>query len=340
MKRIFITGGHYTPAKAVIDQLSEWQVFYVGRRQAMEGDDALALEYQELSRLGNLRYLSITTGRLQRKFFVNVGQSLAALAKIPVGFWQSFGYLVKYHPKIVLSFGGYVAVPVVVGAWLLDIPVVTHEQTQTVGLANKIIRLFGAKVLETGNPLRKEILEAKPTLTNTIFITGGNQGSHTINLVVEEVVDRLAKKCFVVHQTGDSSFEDFKRLSRKQNPKYRVVKFLEAGEMAKTLARAKIIVSRAGANIVTEIAYLGKPAILIPLPWSGGGEQEKNAQKLAQTGLAEIILQKDLTGEKLLETVNKIDMSYKTYMSYMTEARKLVSPNAAEKIVEEIKKLT
>ena len=145
MKKIFITGGHFAPAKAVIDKLSGWEIFYLGRKYAMEDEKTEALEFREIK---NAHYLVITTGRLQRKFFVNWSQSVKALLKIPWGFIQSFFYLLKYRPDVILSFGGYVALPVVINAWFLDIPVITHEQTKSLGLANKIIALLAKKTLD------------------------------------------------------------------------------------------------------------------------------------------------------------------------------------------------
>lgn len=341
MKRIFITGGHFTPAKAVIDKLrqkEDWEIFYLGRRYAMEADKAPALEYQELSGLSYLRYLSITTGRLQRKFFVNVGQSLKSLLKIPLGFLQAFWWLLKYRPGVVLSFGGYVAVPVAIGAWFLGIPVLTHEQTFSLGLANRIIRLFAKKVL-MGNPLREEFFQVKSRPTNLIFVTGGNQGAHAINLAVEEIVAELSKKYEIIHQTGDSSYRDFERLVKKQNQNYTVRKFLNSREMARTLARAKLVISRSGANTITELAYLGKPAILIPIPWSEGSEQEKNAQSLVDLGMAELLPQEGLCGKSLSKMVEKMTDSYDVYQAKALEAKQIVIPNAAELIVDELEKV-
>lgn len=310
IKKIFITGGHYTPAKAVIDKLEGWKIFYVGRKYAMEDSNVLALEYQELQ---HLNYLCITTGRLQRKFFVNVWQSIRSLLKIPVGFLQSFWWLLRYQPNVILSFGGYVALPIVINAWILDIPVLTHEQTKTIGLANRIIRLFGAKVLDVGVPLRQEILNAKVSKTNTIFVTGGNQGSKIIFDNVKKIIPKLSKYKVILN---DKPFR--------------------AKEMADNLSEAGIIISRAGANTVSEIAYLGKPAILIPIPWSSGGEQEKNAQELEKLGMAEIINQDNLSEKTLLEAIEKIDKNYDKYWQNAKKGKTLVDPHAADKIVEEI----
>lgn len=337
-KKIFITGGHLTPAKAVFEELTGWEIYYLGRKYAMEDDKAVALEYQQLGDSPNIKYLVITAGRLQRKFFINIGQSVKALLKIPVGFMQSFWWLLRFEPNIVLSFGGYIALPVVINAWLLGIPVITHEQTQTLGLANKIIGLFSQKILR-GSILRREILKAKTRTTETIFITGGNQGAHVINVAVEGIINDLTKKYQVIHQTGDSSYQDFEKLSANANKNYQVKKFLSSSEMAKTLALAKIVISRSGANTVSELAYLGKPAILTPIPWSSGGEQKKNAQVLVDLGMAEIIVQKNLSGKSLLSVVNKISDNYEPYFNNAKKAKSLIDPHAAEKIVAELEKI-
>lgn len=330
MKKIFITGGHFSPAKAVIDQLSNYKIFYVGRKYAMEGDKAEALEYQEIK---NVKYLTITTGRLQRKFFINLGQSIRAILKTPIGFMQSFWWLLRFQPDVVLSFGGYVAVPVVICAWILDIPVITHEQTQTLGLANRIIALFAQKVLK-GSILKKEVLEAKIKNTDMIFVTGGNQGSHVINLAIAETINDLAKKYKVIHQMGNSSFNDFENAQKIKN--YFPVKFLTGEIQANTMAAAKIIISRAGANTLAEIAYFGKPSILIPIPWASAAEQEKNAQILADLKMAEVIPQEKLSGKTLLAAVDKISQNYDQYLKNAKKGKTIVDPHAAEKVVEEI----
>ena len=333
MKKIFVTGGHFAPAKAVIDKLSGWEIFYLGRKYAMEDEKSLALEFLELRNLSNLRYLSVLTGRLQRKFFVNVGQSIKALLKIPWGFIQSFYYLLRYRPDVVLSFGGYVALPVVINAWFLDIPVITHEQTKSLGLANKIIALFAKKTLKFPI-LRDEILKAKIQNKNLIYITGGNQGSHVINLAIQEIFNKLVKKHQVIHQTGDSSFNDFEKAPKIKN--YEVKKFLTGEESAKALAEARIIISRGGANTVAEIAFLGKPAIFIPIPWASGNEQEENIRPLVNLGMAEVIPQDQLSGKTLLKAIEKIEKNYDQYFTNAQKAKSLIDPFAAEKIVAEI----
>lgn len=333
----------------------------------MEGDKAEALEYRELHGLGDIHYLTITAGRLQRKFFVRVGQSIIALLKIPLGFIQALGWLVIYRPKVVLSFGGYVAVPVVVWAWLLRIPIVTHEQTTVSGLANRIVAILADKVLVswesslshfppgkavlTGNPLREEITQQ---LRNTakknvhrgklIYVTGGNQGAHVINEVVGKILPQLVAKYQVIHQTGDSqTFKDYQKLDklRDQLPnklrwKYQIYQFLSGIESATTLKNADLVISRAGANIVLELAALGKPAILVPIPFASSNEQQKNAEILAKLWMAEIVEQRNLTPETLLKTVGEVMKHLHNYKNAAAGGRKLVHFDAAKKIVNEI----
>lgn len=372
MTKIFITGGHFTPALAVIQELSKsnnWKIFYIGRKQAMEGDRALSLEYQELSTLKNIHFLRITPGRVQPKFFVNPFQSLAALAKIPFGFFQSFLWVLKYRPGIILSFGGYIAVPVVISAWLIGIPIVTHEQTVTTGLANRLIAAFSKKILVSwpdslrdyprhkvvlvGNPLRTEILSQigpevqKINSPKNILVTGGNQGSHVINLAVSGTLTQILAEFNLIHQTGDSSvFRDFDILSQKKNQltpslqkKYTLQKFLNTAEMAEALKKSDLVISRSGANTITELAALGKVAILIPIPFSKNQEQFKNARILQQAGSGVIIEQDKLTPASLWKLICDLRENFKNYQQNAQNFRGKIPLDTTSKIVIELSKV-
>lgn len=302
----------------------------------MEGTNNLALEFTEIQTFPQVKYLTITTGRVQRQFFVNVGQSIAAFLKIFVGFTQSFYWLIRYQPDVILSFGGYVAIPVVILGWLLGKPILTHEQTVVSGRSNKLISYFADKVLVswpqsldhfpkailTGNPIREEILNQSPVTSHQplIYVTGGSQGARAIDEVVMEIKPALEKKYQVIHQTADNK--------------------LSGEESAKILAKADLVISRAGANTVCEILFLGIPAILIPLPNTFQAEQEKNADLVKSVGLGEIILQKNLTSQKLLSLIEKMIKNKNDYLANAPVAKKLVDPGAASKIVAEIHKIT
>lgn len=143
IKKIVITGGHLTPALAVMEKLREqgWQIVFFGRQHALEGDSSVSVEYQTITKLG-ISFISLTAGRLQRSF---TRYTVFSFLKIPIGFIQSFYYLIKFKPTVILSFGGYVALPVALAGWMLKIPIVTHEQSVVPGLANKIIFKFAKK---------------------------------------------------------------------------------------------------------------------------------------------------------------------------------------------------
>lgn len=369
MKKIVITGGHLTPAMAVISGLKKeggWQIFYLGRSRAMEGDKTASVESQVVPSL-DVSFIPITSGRFQRRF---TRYTILSLFKVPVGFFQAFFLLLKVRPDVIVSFGGYVSVPVVAAGWLLKIPILTHEQTTVFGLASRINSFFAKKiavsfresqryfpknkVCYTGNPIREEIFEAREPLDPQIasilkkdglpliYVTGGSQGAHVINMAVIKALPQLLKKYAVIHQSGE---RDYKKLlvSRKSLPetlkkRYLVTKYIGLSEIGWVLKNAALVVSRAGANTVCELAALGKPAILIPIPWSYRDEQMRNAQMLAKKGLAEILPQHKLSGRTLLETIKKILQNLERYKSAAKAAESLIVEDATARLINEIKK--
>lgn len=332
-KKVLVTGGHVTPALAVMAELKRrgWDIAYVGRTKALEGEETPAQEIVEVRRLG-YRFIPITTGRVQRKF---TSHTISSLFKIPLGFIQGFLIVLPNKPQVVLSFGGYVAVPVVFWSWVFGIPVVTHEQTLSPGLANKIIAFFATKIcvafpevvdffpkdktIRTGNPLRREIFNEYqridlPKSKPVVYITGGNLGAHGINVKVEEVLEKLLARWTIIHQCGTSKkYRDFERLNKKREQlptslrkHYLLFSFLDSEHIGGIFKHADVIVTRAGANIASELIALTKAALFIPLPWAGESEQEKNAAYLTDLGCARQILQKDLTGELLLKEIDEL----------------------------------
>lgn len=354
--KIVVTGGHLTPALAVIDELKDHQILYIGRKHALEGDKALSLEYQAITSK-DIPFVSITTGRLQRKFTI---YTIPSLLKLPVGFFQSLFILKKEKPDIVLGFGGYVELPVIFAAALLRIPVVIHEQTLTAGLANKIAAYLSRKIciswessrdffpksktILTGTPIRKEIIQSLNHPQNNpqeggqkprplIYITGGSLGSHAINLLVEGSLGKLLKDYDIIHQTGDSrKFSDFERFEKFKNSEgfknYIVKKFLSSKEIADVLTVADLVVGRAGMSTVTELIYLNKPCFLIPLPF--GFEQRQNANFMKKIGLAEVGVQELLSPISFFETIN---FMIKNKDKYKT-THQLTVENSSGKIAE------
>lgn len=379
--KVLLTGAHFTPAQAVIEELlkgsslkdkaPDIEIVYVGRKYTMEGDKSLSAESQVLPKLG-VKFIPIIAGRIRRSvdFY-----TLLSLLKIPIGLIQSFLIVLKEKPDVVVSFGGYVGVPVVISAWLLSIPVIIHEQALIPGLANSISSFFAdkiavtfdkrypypkEKVVLTGNPIRNEILEPDSSPSEDIkrlvvlkkreklpliYITGGNQGAHFINEKVAETLNELNKRCVIIHQTGDSKFADYERLKEKNATlkfpdRYLVQKWVDAKDVGFVYKNADFCISRAGANTLLELSLWGIPTLIIPLPNVLRNEQIKNASFFKQAGLGEVLNQSSLTAEKFITAVESMIKGKDVIKKQAAEARKLVVLDASKKLVIEILTLT
>ncbi len=368
MKIVIVSGGggHFLPALAFIETLPKnINYLVIGRKYSFEGENAVSLEYRT-AKAKKMPFKTITTGRLQRRW---TRYSLLSFLKLPIGFFQSIYILFIYKPAIVLSFGGYVSLPVVIAAFLLRIPIVIHEQTLGAGMANKIASLFAAKVcvsweqslsyfssrktILTGNPMRKEIIErsenrrGKKIKTNNfpvLYVTGGSLGSHTINLLIAGCLENLLGEFVVIHQTGDSQkYKDYdllKTLRRKLNPayakRYYLEKFISPSKVGEVLAMSDIVVSRAGMNTIMEIMFYGKPALLIPLRWSQNNEQTQNAYLLKKIGLAEVISEETANADILFREIKLMHKKINSYLKNSKSAKALIQKEAARKILDTV----
>jgi UDP-N-acetylglucosamine--N-acetylmuramyl-(pentapeptide) pyrophosphoryl-undecaprenol N-acetylglucosamine transferase len=340
--KIVLTGGHAaTTALAVYQALKKkdenCEVFFVGSKYAIEGSRVFTLEYESLPKKG-ITFIPITAGRLQRKFTL---YTIPSLFKIPVGFLQSFNFLWKVKPDVVLSFGGYAAFPVVVAAKLLGIPVVLHEQTAAAGRSNLAAYRFATKIalsrqssleyfpeksVVIGNPVTEEISKIKKKTAHgnppVIFITGGSRGSQNLNKAVKDALPDLLKKYKVIHQTGELDYKEFDGRKRDLSlgDRYEVFPRVMPEKMAEYLSDADLVIGRSGANTVSEALVAGRPAIYVPLPISYLDEQTKNAMYAKSLGVAEVINQKDLTGTRLERTVEKIIKNYSSIQEKFKES--------------------
>ncbi|MBU0976602.1 MAG: UDP-N-acetylglucosamine--N-acetylmuramyl-(pentapeptide) pyrophosphoryl-undecaprenol N-acetylglucosamine transferase [Patescibacteria group bacterium] len=337
--KFLITGGHLTPALATIEELRSrgyTQFFWFGRKKTMTGDKNYSAEYEVVYKDLNIPFEDIVTGKIVR--FKSVSSFISFLiniVKIPIGIIQSLFLLLKDRPTVIVSFGGYIAVPVVIAGWLLRIPIITHEQTVVTGIANKVVAKFAKKVLiswqessgyfdkrkviVSGNPVRKEIFNMTTDIyrvnekLKTIYITGGNQGAHIINQNVLEIVEELLKSFNVIHQTGLTTVtRDFERcekleksLTGRTKGTYIVRGSTYGPQIGEIFTKADLIVSRSGANICSDILALGKLAVLIPIPWTNQNEQFLNAKMLESLGVSIIIEEKDLTPNTLKDSIRK-----------------------------------
>ncbi len=366
--KFLFTGGHLTPAMAVLDELMKRgysNVYWIGRVKTMKGDKSSSAEYRVIKEDLGISFINSLTGKIIR--FLDMSSFIDFIInfiKLPIGFIQAFVILIKLKPVMIVSFGGYVAVPIVVMGKILGIKSVTHEQTVTLGKANQIISKFAYKVLIsweetekyfdkekvvfTGNPVRKEV---KRVVTDnykinkklkTIYVTGGNQGSHKINAALVDIIPKLLKRYKVIHQTGINTITgDYekclkleKMMTGKEKGVYIVRGNIFSAEIGEVFAKTDLIISRAGANIITEILTLKKKSILIPIPWSINNEQMKNAQLVERTGLGLILEEKDLKPETFFDSIELI------FKKKMRKSKTIeIKSDAAALIVDEIVKL-
>ena len=378
--KVMLIGGHLTPALAVYEEMKARgysDFIWVGRKYSQEGDKRKSSEFKQVRNLG-IKFYNLNTGRLQRKWVPNtflVG--LKQLIRLPFGFTQAFSIVSKEKPDIVISFGGYLAFPVVVAAKVLGKKTVTHEQTVVTGLSNEWISKFADKIfiswdiskkffpekktVLTGNPIRKEVFDVGSNdfvFENdlpVVYVTGGAQGSNTINWRLLEILPRLLKYANVIHQTGSSTVtSDYekalkarKRLHKKLQSHYIVREHIYGKEIGEVFSKSSLVVSRCGANTLTELLALGKPAVLVPIPWSSGDEQKKNAEMLEQLGLATIITQDEISPDLLYERITFMlartgettSLNGYTWTAVREAAKSRVNVNAAQAIVDEIEKL-
>ena len=365
MNKVVICGGHLTPALSLLDELiknKDVEVLFFGRKYATEGSKNLSAEFKTISKL-NIKFYELTAGRFQRKF---TKYTIPALFKVPIGFIQSLIYLITTRPNIIVSFGGYLSLPIVFSGWLIGITSITHEQSTKAGLASKINALFVKRIFLTwpqtqkyfpkekteviGNLTMKAIFNQRaksPNIRNflakpqkLILIIGGNQGSHFLNLRILDILPKLSKYN-IFHQVGTANFNgDLDNARKIKRSNYLAVDYIYPQDIGAVLNRADLIVSRSGANTVWDLALLAKVAILIPLPFAAANEQEENAKILEKAGSAIIVNQKDLTPAVLKQKIDYILKNYSKSQQAAQAFAKTLPKNSAQILTAEILKLT
>jgi len=305
------SGGHVMPLLSVWEFLKdEYEVLFLCSNQGKE---------EKILADKKVYFKTIWAGKLRRYFD---WQNLVDFFKTPIGIAQSYFILRSYRPVVVLAKGGYVSVPVGIAAWLLGIPLVTHESDAVMGLANRILARFATKIavafpvgryqsqdekkmIWTGMPVRKwkyqdgdkEKIREEWGLNNqlpVIFITGGSQGAKKMNSYVMDNLDKILQFANVIHQTGEL---DFPRLERKKmsltetKGKYLIYDFL-IDEYDRAMVLADLVIARAGSTLA-DISNLAKPSILIPLPSSASNHQFYNAKSFDDMGAAVMLEERD-----------------------------------------------
>jgi len=348
------TGGHVSPAVAVYEELIKREpvnVLWIG---SANGSERAAAE-----RAG-IPFASIQTGKLRR--YIDL-KTIPDMVRLPIGYVQARWKLRSFKPDVVFSTGGYVSVPTVAAARNRT-PVVMHEQTATIGLANKInarsaslvcisfasaesvARALHPNVVVTGNPVRSGLRDGDaaaaraafgfPADLPVVYITGGALGASPINERVFPKLAELLRVACVIHQTGskDANADFVKAIALRDaldpelKERYAPREFVTA-ELPGIFALVSLVVGRAGAGTVAELAHVGKPSILIPLPHAGGAEQERNANILASAGGAVVIPEASLTPERLLQEIVQLLKRPEQLAAMAAGARSVATDNAA-----------
>ncbi len=356
------TGGHVLPALAVVEELRDrgraLDPLWIGSAGGVERDAA--------ERAG-IPFRTIPTGKLRRYLSAKTPLDLA---RIPAGVIQARRLLRGFHPDVIFSTGGFVSVPTVVAAARLA-PILTHEQTAILGLATRInARLAAvlavsyddtarlatgarARVVVTGNPVRASLsggdaarglttLGFSPTLP-VLYVTGGARGASALNQRIGALLPDLLDQCQILHQTGPATANsDAADLARRREAwpphlreRYRVVEFVR-DELADVYAAADLVLGRAGAGTVAELAYLGKPAVLVPLPGAGGDEQTRNGHLLADAGAAVLLPQEEATPHRLREVLLGLLEKREVLPEMGERARRVGRQDAAARLTDEL----
>jgi len=346
-RKILLTGGHAgTTGLAVIEKLSEEsvEIFWIGATTAFEGKKVKTIEDLAFDK-SLVKVYKIPFGKINRK---HPHKSILSFIKIPFGLVLAFVYLLKIRPKVVLSFGGSVSVPVVFVSWLFRIPVILHEQTTAAGKANVVAARFAnhvaisrpesksffpqEKVVLTGNPVGSSIkkikLKNKISKKPNLLVLGGSRGATVINQLITGCLEDLLEMFSVYHITGQIDYDKQRRVKQKLSKefahKYHVYKVVPPGNMYKMYNLSDIIVSRSGANTVSEILFAKRPVVFIPIPWSYNDEQTKNAKSLEKLGLA-IVLNQDRSDSKDLYMA--IQMVLKDWDKMIASSKSVISPD-------------
>ncbi len=341
------TGGHLFPgiaiAEALMDREPGNEALFIGTTRGIE---------MKVLPGGRFPLKTIRAMPLQGRSFRD---KIRALVSIPLAVSEALSILREFRPQLVVGVGGYASGPALLAAALLGIPRAIHEQNMVPGMTNSLLkwlsqRIFvsfdetknyfpAEKTIMTGNPIRKEFLsclaDRKTSGRFTLLVFGGSAGAHRINESVVEALDSLQEikaSLRIIHQTGPADFEFVSEAYRRKGIDALVKPFFE--DMAAQYQASDLVICRAGASTLSELAVCGKGAILIPYPHAAHQHQLINARRLVERGAARMIQDNDLNGATLSQTVLHL-YSHPEERSKMEFAiRSLGRPMAAREIVD------
>lgn len=326
-----VSGGHTFPLIAVAHSLQKRfpqgvELLFIGSKGQIESQ-AMADE--------KIPATYVWTGKIRRYFsFLNFSDPF----KVPIGVLQALWKLFVFMPDVVFAKGGSASVPVVVAAWIYQIPVVIHDSDAVAGRANRFLARFATRIAIaypsaeqyfpkgktalTGNPVRKEILQGDATRALqtfglrsdklTLLVLGGSQGATVLNESMLRILPELLREGIqIIHQTGKENYEAILSVVRENGidgtvGDYVVRDFLSVTDLADALALSSLVLSRAGAGSIAELAATKKAVILVPLLNAANDEQRMNAYDIAEIGGAIVLEEPNLGEHIMLQKINEL----------------------------------
>ncbi len=351
------TGGHIFPMLAVADELRSrselapashprYDIEFVGTTRPLESRLIPAAGYP-LRTVTAAGLKGIGGWRKLRNFLV-----------LPRTAIETAALLRAFQPDVVVGIGGYLAGPVMLEAALKDLPTLLMEPNARPGFTNRVLapvvrvaalgleeaaRFYGAKACVTGSPIRRAFAEIPPREHRppyTILLVGGSQGSHALNQAMVASLPRLESeraRLRIIHQTGERDYNAVRQAYQDRGFTADVRTFIE--DMPGTFAQSDLVISRAGATAVAEMAAAGKAAVLIPFPAAADQHQLENARVMERAGAARVVEQKDLTPERLVAAILELLRDTEKLARMEQNARGRAKPDAAARIADLVEKL-
>jgi UDP-N-acetylglucosamine--N-acetylmuramyl-(pentapeptide) pyrophosphoryl-undecaprenol N-acetylglucosamine transferase len=339
------TGGHIYPGVAIAQEFrrrdANTQILFVGTPRG--------LETKIIPREGfNLELIEVSA--LKR---VGLANRVKSLLKLPKGFLDVRSLIKRVRPDVVIGVGGYASGPVVLMAALMDTPTLVAEQNALPGFTNRTLarfvkaaavsfeearEFFGEKAEITGNPVRAEFFDTPIKQAGDVIhvlITGGSQGARAINEAMIGALPLLAEERGLMsftHQTGENDFYRVRDAYENSGLKADVRPFIE--KMVDEFSAADLVISRAGATTVAELAAAGKPAIMVPFPFAADDHQRKNAEAVERAGAGRMILQAELTPERLAKELLWLIHDPHKLARMAESGKRLGHPDAAKRVVD------
>ena len=359
------TGGHLFPLLSVAEAIkkeSQGPVDFLYLGPCNKFSD-------EILKQNGIKTKKVLTAKWRRYFSL---MNLVDAVKFPIGIVQALVKVLLYMPDVVFSKGGYGSVPVVIAARIYWIPIVIHESDAIPGRANRFTEHLAdaiavsykmtenytnpVKTFFSGNPVREKILGQEAARAKTalgikgakpvLLVLGGSQGAHNLNEVVIKILPRLLNTYEVIHQCGENNYEETKNLAGQAGIKigregYYLFPFMSdtKEELKNALAAADLVLSRAGATAIAEIAAYQKPGILVPLRGSANDHQLHNAFEVAKAGGAMALKEENLTPELLLGKIDILMNDAPLRKTMGEKARAFYYPEAAKTIAQAVLKL-